>query len=623
MNEVDLNEKKEGEVSIGIATGDTVNVGSAEQLENYDSSKNVVVSEDVWNHVFVDSGMKLGDMNGKQKLWTAFYMSMKLLVVLFALYVFIISLDLLGSAFQVLGGTQAGKVFRQSDVFNNPIAGLVVGILTTVLVQSSSTSTSIIISMTASGLLQIDQAVYMIMGCNIGTSVTNTIVSMGQIGDVNQFRRAFAGATVHDMFNFLSVLIMLPLEAATQVLEKISNVTVESMGSIEGADDLNFLKTVTKPVTNRIIRVNKDLIESIAAAQTEEEVDALSTQSMVSWKYCPDDSTWFVYCPQENSWSDVAVGSTLLLWALVQMMVCLYVLVKVLQSIFNGPLSKVLFKAINLSFPGRWDVLSGYVLILVGAVLTVLVQSSSITTSTLTPLVGLGALKLEKMFPVTLGANIGTTITGMLSALSSPDVTVGLILAFTHVYFNVFGIIIWYPIPFMRSIPLAMARGMGNITANHRWFAIFYIIVAFFLIPLALLGLSLAGWQVMVGVLVPVCLVIVFFVVVFQLREHKPEWLPSWLLSFDWMPEWMHTEPAWLQRYHSKMEARTAAKDAKRAVKEATEAKKKSLNEKILDRLGDGKNDQLYLGSDDEEVDTRTDMKPTEKISNADHVVVV
>ena len=58
-------------------------------------------------------------------------------------------------------------------------------------------------------------AIPIIMGANIGTSVTNTLVSMGESSDRNMFRLAFAGATVHDMFNWLAVLALLPLECAT------------------------------------------------------------------------------------------------------------------------------------------------------------------------------------------------------------------------------------------------------------------------------------------------------------------------------------------------------------------------------------------------------------------------
>lgn len=64
-------------------------------------------------------------------------------------------------------------------------------------------------------VLDVRQAIPIVMGANIGTSVTNTLVSIGQITDVGDFRRAFAGATVHDMFNWLAVIVLLPIEVLT------------------------------------------------------------------------------------------------------------------------------------------------------------------------------------------------------------------------------------------------------------------------------------------------------------------------------------------------------------------------------------------------------------------------
>jgi hypothetical protein len=64
-------------------------------------------------------------------------------------------------------------------------------------------------------VLDVKRAIPIVMGANIGTSVTNTLVSIGQITNVSDFRRAFAGATVHDMFNWLAVIVLLPLEVAT------------------------------------------------------------------------------------------------------------------------------------------------------------------------------------------------------------------------------------------------------------------------------------------------------------------------------------------------------------------------------------------------------------------------
>ena len=116
----------------------------------------------------------------------------------------------------------------------NPIAALMIGILATVLLQSSSTTTSIIVSLVGAGSIPTEQAIYMVMGANIGTSVTNTIVAMGQMGDGDQLERAFAGATVHDMFNFLSVAVLLPVEAATGYLYYLTKAMVSEDAVSDG-----------------------------------------------------------------------------------------------------------------------------------------------------------------------------------------------------------------------------------------------------------------------------------------------------------------------------------------------------------------------------------------------------
>merc|ERR1712151_46439 len=118
----------------------------------------------------------------------------------------------------------------------------------------------------------------------------------------------------------------------------------------------------------------------------------------------------------------------------------------------------------------------------IGAVLTMMVQSSSVTTSSLTPLVGIGLLPLRQMYPLTLGANIGTTVTGLLAAgvSESPQ---ALQVALAHLFFNITGIIIWYPVPFMRRIPLAGARTLGKATRLWKGFPLVYIFVTFLVVP--------------------------------------------------------------------------------------------------------------------------------------------
>merc|ERR1719343_1057482 len=126
---------------------------------------------------------------------------------LVALYIFLVGLSLMGTSFKVLGGRGAGNMYSAVD---NPVSGVMTGVLSTVLVQSSSTSTSVVVAMVADGGLTVKQGIPIIMGANIGTSVTNSIVSMGQSGDRIMLERAFGAATVHDMFNFMTVLTLLP-----------------------------------------------------------------------------------------------------------------------------------------------------------------------------------------------------------------------------------------------------------------------------------------------------------------------------------------------------------------------------------------------------------------------------
>ena len=93
------------------------------------------------------------------------------------------------------------------------------------------------------------------------------------------------------------------------------------------------------------------------------------------------------------------------------------------------------------------------------------------------------------MFPLTLGANIGTTVTGIMASLVSDSVD-SLQVALAHLMFNVTGILIFYPIPFMRKIPLYAARRLGKATRVWRGFPLVYIAIMFVLVPLFFLALS-------------------------------------------------------------------------------------------------------------------------------------
>ncbi|KAK0150469.1 Sodium-dependent phosphate transport protein 2A [Merluccius polli] len=469
----------------------------------------------------------------------------KIPLLLFLLFSFVCSLDTLSSAFQLAGGEGRwrGDIFQDNQVLSNPVAGLVVGILVTVLVQSSSTSTSIIVSLVASGMLEVRAAVPIIMGSNIGTSVTNTIVAMMQAAERSQFKRAFAGATIHDCFNWLSVLVLLPLEVVTGVMARLARLLVTSFRMQSGEDAPELLKVITQPVTKLIIQLDKAVITSLAMGE-----ESMRNHSLVR-RLCPTTVVTvrsFVHpCRHlfaSTQLSDLVVGLILLAGSLAVLCACLLLLVKLLNSLLEGQVAKVIQKVINTDLPHPFGWLGGYLAMFVGAGMTFVVQSSSVFTSALTPLIGVGVISLERAYPLTLGSNIGTTATALLAALASPGdkLAAALQIALCHLFFNIFGILLWYPLPALR-LPIRMARILGERTAKYRWFAVLYLLLCFLLLPAAVLGLSLAGWRVMAGVGGPVLGVCAFIAAVNVLQARSPRHLPAALRRWDFLPPWMRS----------------------------------------------------------------------------------
>ncbi|GFH53715.1 hypothetical protein CTEN210_10191 [Chaetoceros tenuissimus] len=437
-----------------------------------------------------------------------------LVMVCFFLYFFLLGLELLGTAAKVLGGCTAGSLFGDDT---NPVAGLMVGILCTVLIQSSSSTTSIIVSLVGAGSVTVKSGIYMVMGANIGTSVTNTIVAMGHLGNGDELERAFAGATVHDMFNFLSVGILFPVEVITTYLYSLTKAMVPEDRDGQGEKWEGPIKKIVSPLGSLIIKANKDVTKTLATGKGDCSEGGIfypvyCVGGEVGYKTCvPPKGGCFeedgvtpvaagqgscprvglitcdkaAGCPaffQDGATrrDDEISGAVVFFLGLVILIVCLIGLVTILQKMLMGVSTRIIYKATNVN---------GYLAMLIGTAITVLVQSSSITTSALTPFVGMGALRLEQMFPLTLGANIGTTFTGLLASLVSDGVD-SLQVALCHLFFNITGILIWYPVPYMRRIPLNLARSLGKATRIWKGFPFLYLFTVFAAIPLLLFGLS-------------------------------------------------------------------------------------------------------------------------------------
>jgi sodium-dependent phosphate cotransporter len=361
---------------------------------------------------------------------------LRVLRVVVLLYLFLFAIALLGGAFKLFG-----KGFSQALITgtSNPVLGLMIGLLATSLVQSSSSTTSIVVGLVAAGALTVRGAVPIIMGANVGTTVTNTMVAMTTMGRRSEFARAFAGATMHDMFNLMSIMILFPLEQATHVLERSATWLATHLISAEGVEFHSPVKAVTKPV---VTLVQHWLVDGV---------------SLPNW----------------------AAGALMAAIALVLIFFALTGLTRTLKAV-------VLHRAEG-SFAG-WVGRGGLMAMLVGAIITISVQSSSITTSLLVPLIGAGIVPLEGAFTVTLGANVGTTVTALLASLTGnvAAVTVALV----HLCFNLAGILIIYPFRRIRLIPVNLARRLAQATVRRRIWAVVYMVGVFFVMPLIFLMLD-------------------------------------------------------------------------------------------------------------------------------------
>ncbi|KAK2919040.1 hypothetical protein Q8A73_003411 [Channa argus] len=495
--------------------------------------------EDPWDlPELKDTGVPWSALDSRGKVLTVLVSVGKSVLLLGLLYLFICSLDILSSAFQLVGGKAAGDIFQDNSVLSNPLAGLVIGVLVTLLVQSSSTSSSIVVSMVSSGLLTVQLAVPIIMGTNIGTSVTNTLVAMTQAGDRSTFRRAFAGATVHDFFNWLSVVVLLPLEVATGYLYLLTKLIIDSF-KIQTGEAPELLNVITDIVTESIIQLDESVISGIATG----DPDARNRSLIKKWCQTFTNTTLMnVTVPGPENCT-----SPSLCWVVGNYIFTL----KNISETYNIHKCKHLFVDVNLPDLAVGLILLALSLLVLCSCLVLIVKllNSMLKgqfTSVSSFVIGIGVISIERAYPLCLGSNIGTTTTAILAAMASPGDTLAnaLQIALVHFLFNISGIILWYPIPFTR-IPIRLAKNLGNITATYRWFAAVYIICCFFFLPLFIFGLSLAGWQVLVGVGVPLVVLFIIIGVINVLQKQKPGCLPVVLRSWDFLPLWAHSLAPW------------------------------------------------------------------------------
>jgi sodium-dependent phosphate cotransporter len=353
-------------------------------------------------------------------------------LVVLLLYLFLVGVKLLEGGIKGLGSDYTDALFES---VSNPLAGLFVGVLATVLVQSSSVTTSTIVGLVAAGVLTVESAVPMIMGANIGTTITNTVVALAHARRSDEFRLAFQAATMHDFFNVLAVVILFPLELMTGFLSKSAAAIARFLAGSEAE-----VATFNSPIKGAV---------TWGAARFEGVLE------------------YFFSNEQALAVATIVLGIAIIFATLLFITRNMRVLV---ASRIERSLNAVLAR-------------SGLIGMAVGVVVTMAVQSSSITTSVLIPLVASGILAVRNAYPITLGANVGTTVTALLAALAAGTVG-GLTIALTHLLFNLSAIVILYSWQKIRYIPVILAGYLADVAVKRTWLAVAYVVGVFILLPL-------------------------------------------------------------------------------------------------------------------------------------------
>ncbi|MGY6559056.1 MAG: Na/Pi symporter [Nitritalea sp.] len=339
--------------------------------------------------------------------------------------VFIMAIDLLTVSMLQLNNSIANEIFQATL---NPYIGLFVGILSTALLQSSSTVTAMTVAVVASGNLSLVQAVPLVMGANIGTTLTSTLVSFSYILKKGEFKKALSAGVLHDAFNILTVMLLLPLEIHFKLLSSSAQYLTQTFfGAVEGGAAVSYPVLFLRPLTLWIVNGIQMPLLTLLLGVT-------------------------------SVFSIIKLLSNLALKGYVSTSFH-----KVKRHIFRNP----------------------YLALLYGIFFTALVQSSTITTSLIVPLVASRKVSLFRAFPFIMGANIGTTITAGIAAFYSTEAAISI--AIVHLLFNVIGVLVLLPIPSIRNVPVQMAAYLGSQSVKTRFVGFAYILFTFFVVPFFLI----------------------------------------------------------------------------------------------------------------------------------------
>ncbi|HAS38991.1 MAG TPA: phosphate transporter [Microscillaceae bacterium] len=357
--------------------------------------------------------------------------SLLIVQLLFLVLAFMLALQLLILAFDQMGQEQVRQIFAATS---NPFIGLFIGLLATAIIQSSSTITTLTVAAVAANTLTLDSAVFIIMGANIGTTVTSTLVSVSHVSQRKEFRKAIAAGTLHDFFNIFTALILFPLEYYFRVLSSLARY----FSQLIYGDSVTTIHSIPNPLGKLFFPLTDFLHHTLGGNSTV----------------------------------------TLILAAII-----LFITIRSIALLLKPKWDEGLKRGIEKNFFGR-----PFRALLSGTIITGVMQSSSVVSSLVVPMVASNKLSVRRVFPFIMGTNLGTTFTALFAALSKSEAALSI--ALTHILFNLIGVLIFYPIPAIRNIPVWFARRLGKATLRNRLYGFIYLLFTFFVIPFFLIYFS-------------------------------------------------------------------------------------------------------------------------------------
>ena len=355
---------------------------------------------------------------------------LKIGLLLLVTLAFLFALDLATESLKsIVGLNYLRKSFN--EVYS-PFVGLFVGLLATAFVQSSSLITSLSVALVASGTLSVQNAVPIVMGANIGTTITCMLVSFGHVVRKKEFRKAVSGSMLHVAFNLIPAIFIFPLEYYWGFLSKISLVMASWFAGEQNGVNFKgfyFSEHITIPIIEALH------IEKYAAV-----------------------------------WLAIAVLSAFL---------CIRLFIIVFRKVLVNDFMK---RVGSVFWAKPWR---GFVW---GTLITALIHSSTVVTSFLITLIGSNKLSIRQAFPLIMGANLGTTLTALTASLGKSEEAMSI--AFAHLLFNLISVALVMPFPWVQAKIILLCRHFGRLSMQHRLAGFLYVLIVFFLLPFLLIYLN-------------------------------------------------------------------------------------------------------------------------------------